>query len=78
MAPIFQTNLLGYNFAYAFGPANGLVANVTYTVVLLFCKLYFETANQRTFSVTANGGQALLQNLDIFAAAGDCMPQSCL
>jgi fibronectin type 3 domain-containing protein len=47
-----------------------LSATRTYTVVLHFAELFFTTANSRQFNVSINGTQ-VLQNFDIFAAAGN-------
>lgn len=44
-------------------------ASGTYTVTLNFAELYWSSAGQRVFSVTAEG-KSILTNLDIFAAAG--------
>lgn len=70
MEQTYQTNRLGYSFAYEFGPKDGITANTSYTLVLLFCELYFSSPNQRVFTVTANGGQILLQDFDVFVVAG--------
>jgi hypothetical protein len=47
-----------------------LPATRTYTVVLHFAELFFQTANSRQFNVSINGTQ-VLTNFDIFAAAGN-------
>jgi large repetitive protein len=47
-----------------------LSATRTYTVVLHFAELFFTTANSRQFNASINGTQ-VLQNFDIFAAAGN-------
>lgn len=49
--------------------AHGQVAGHTYTLALHFAELYFEEASSRVFTVIANG-DAVLQDLDIFAEAG--------
>ena len=46
-----------------------LPAGRTYTVILHFAELFFTSANSRQFNVSINGAQ-VLQNFDIFAAAG--------
>jgi hypothetical protein len=65
-ATVYQTRRFGQTFTYTI---SGLLANATYTVRLHFAETVFAAAGQRTFSVTGNGG-ALLNNLDVFAAAG--------
>ncbi|BDA51173.1 hypothetical protein COCOBI_18-0490 [Coccomyxa sp. Obi] len=69
-AAVYQTNRLGGSFGYSFGPADGLVASRNYTVTLLFCELYFDSASQRLFSVTTNQNQSLLSSFDVFSVAG--------
>ncbi len=50
----------------------GLTAGKTYTVVLHFAELYFNTAGSREFNVSVNGAAvSSLKNFDIFKAAGN-------
>lgn len=69
-AAVYKTNRLGGNFEYSFGPADGLVASRNCTVTLYFCELYFASAGQRLFSVTANRNQSLLSSFDVYSVAG--------
>ncbi|MEA5624985.1 malectin domain-containing carbohydrate-binding protein [Nostoc sp. UHCC 0251] len=62
--PLFQTERTGTNFSYAIPVANG-----SYEVDLGFAELYWNSANNRVFSVTAEG-QTLLSNYDIWTDAG--------
>jgi Malectin domain/Bacterial Ig-like domain/IPT/TIG domain/Glucose / Sorbosone dehydrogenase len=60
--PLYQTERTGQNvgtFSYTFAVPNG-----TYTITLKFAELYWTSAGQRVFNVSANG-QALLSNFDI-------------
>ena len=45
------------------------VTNGSYTVMLDFAELYWNAAGKRVFDVTVEG-QSMLQNFDIYAAAG--------
>lgn len=45
------------------------VTNGTYTVTLDFAEVYWTAAGKRVFNVTIEG-QPVLQNFDIYAAAG--------
>ncbi|CAL8466448.1 g5984 [Coccomyxa elongata] len=69
-AAVYRTNRLGGNFEYSFGPADGLVASRKCTLTLHFCELYFDSASERLFSVTANGNQSLLTSFDVYSVAG--------
>ena len=56
----WNTGPLSYQFS---------VPNGNYTVTLKFAELYFNSPNQRVFSVAING-QTVLSNFDIVSAAG--------
>ena len=77
-AAVYMTNRLGGSFEYSFGPADNLVASHNYTVTLLFCELYFDSAGQRLFSVTANRNQSLLSNFDVYSVAGAALSYATL
>ena len=60
---LYQSERYG-NFSYAITVANG-----TYDVTLQFAEFYWNAAGKRVFDVTAEG-KLILDNLDIFSAAG--------
>jgi len=62
---VYQTGRDG-NFTYTIP---GFAANSSHTVRLHFAETYWGTAGSRTFNVTINGTQVLM-NFDIFATAG--------
>ncbi len=64
-AAVYQSERYG-NMTYTFG---GLVAGSSYTVRLHFAEIHWTAAGQRVFDVSINGTQ-VLNDLDIFAAAG--------
>jgi hypothetical protein len=70
-APIYATSRVGSAFQYTFGQAEGLEPGQSYTVALHFAEMDFSEAGDRTFTVQING-DSVLQDLDVFAAAGDC------
>ena len=63
---LYQTCRYG-PFTYLFSVPNG-----TYTVNLKFAEVTMKRAGQRVFSVALNG-TTVLQNFDVFAAAGDAL-----
>jgi Malectin domain len=61
---VYRSERYGAAFSYALPVGNG-----TYQVRLSFSENYFNASNQRRFNVTAEG-ISILNNFDIFAAAG--------
>lgn len=62
--PLYQSERYGTSFGYAFPLPTG-----RYRVGLKLSENYFTSANQRVFSVSAEGSTQI-SNLDIYAAAG--------
>jgi hypothetical protein len=60
---LYQSERYG-NFGYAVDVADG-----TYNVTLQFAEIYWDAAGKRVFDVAAEG-KLILDNLDIFSAAG--------
>jgi beta-glucosidase len=64
-AAVYQTGRIG-NVTYTIG---GLKISTNYVVRLHFCETYWTSAGSRVFNVSING-TSVLNNFDIFAAAG--------
>jgi Malectin domain len=63
---VYQTCRWNSSFTYTIP---GLVSGSSYTVLLHWAELSFQTSGARTFNVSVNGNQ-VLSNFDVFANAG--------
>jgi len=58
----YHSNTFGYDLPVA--------GDGEYVLVLKFCEVYFNAANQKVFDVVLNGDHTVVSDLDIFAVVG--------